>query len=154
MATNEVFTMCKLSPLRVLMGQSSAGILFLTPICNFVTGFFSPAQAEATNNNKHTNFILCKSRRCSLVLSQHNLALFLLSTQPGATGTQSSYIVDRIFAWVNWIYKNLQSGILSTSELTESKIDFVSINYSHSAKKMISNVRSTGATAQQGQSRV
>ena len=83
-----------------------------------------------------------------LVLTQHNIVFFLLSTQPGATGTLYSYFVDRTFDRLKGISKSLQSGILNTGELAESKIDFDSINYSHSPKKLISNVRSTGATAQ------
>ena len=83
-----------------------------------------------------------------LVLTQHNIVFFLLSTQPGATGTLYSYFVDRTFDRLKGISKSLQSGILNTGELAESKIDFDSINYSHSPKKLISNVRSTGARAQ------
>ena len=53
--------MWRLSPFLVLMGQSSAGILFFTPICSLVTGFFSAKADTTTNSNKHTNLILCKN---------------------------------------------------------------------------------------------
>ena len=53
--------MWRLSPFLVLMGQSSAGILFFTPICSLVTGFFSAKADTTTNSNKHTDLILCKN---------------------------------------------------------------------------------------------
>ena len=55
-----VFTMWRLSPFLVLIGQSSAGILFFTPICSFVTGFFSAHARDTNKRNRQTNLILWK----------------------------------------------------------------------------------------------